>query len=55
MEPPYLAVHVGDAAVTLGGAVELADLFNAEALSEGLPDAGAEPVPYSQAYMVLAL
>lgn len=38
---PNLGVHVGDAAVTLGGSVELADLFNAEALSEGLPHAGA--------------
>lgn len=52
---PNLAIHVGDAAVTLGGSVELADLFNAEALSEGLPHAGAEPVTHSQAHAVPAL
>lgn len=50
-----LAVHVGDAAVTLGGSVELADLFNAEALGEGLPHAGAESVTHSQAHAVPAL
>lgn len=52
---PDLAVHVGDAAVTLGSSVELADLFNAEALSEGLPHTGAEPVTHSQAHAVPTL
>lgn len=55
MSTLHLAVHVGDAAVTLGGSVELADLFNTESLSEGLPHAGPEPVTHRQAYTVPAL
>lgn len=51
-DPAHLAVHVGDAAVALGGPVEFADLSHAEALGEGLPHAGAEPVPHRQPHAV---
>lgn len=47
-----LAVHVGDAAVALGGAVELADLPHAEALRELLPDGRPQPVTHGQAHAV---
>lgn len=52
--PPaaHLAVHVGDAAVALGGPVELADLAHAEALGELLPDGGPQPVAHRQAHAV---
>lgn len=45
---PHLSVHVGDAAVALGGAVKLADLRDLEALREGLPHAGPQTVPHRQ-------
>lgn len=47
-----LAVHVGNAAVALGGAVELADLPHAKALRELLPDGRPQPVAHSQTHPV---
>lgn len=47
-----LAIHVGDAAVALRGAVELADLPHTEALRELLPDSRPQPVTHSQAHAV---
>ena len=46
----HLPVHVGDAAVALGGPVELADLADAEALRELLPDGRPQPVAHCQAH-----
>ena len=54
-QPTNLAVHVGDATVALGGAVELADLGHAEALGEGLPHVGPQAVADGQAHAVPAL
>ena len=51
----HLAVHVGNAAVALGGAVELPDLAYAEALRELLPDGRTQPVPHRQAHAVSPL
>lgn len=50
--PPHLPVQVGDAAVTLGGSVELADLLNSEALGKILPYGGAQPVANRQPHAV---
>lgn len=50
-----LAVHVGDAAVALGGSIKLADLLDSETLDEGLPHTGPQAIPYSQTHTVLPL
>lgn len=47
-----LAVHVGNATVALGGAIELADLRHTEALRELLPDGRPQPVTHGQAHAV---
>lgn len=52
LPPPHLPVQVGDAAVTLGGSVELADLLNSEALGKILPYGGAQPVAHRQPHAV---
>lgn len=52
--PPHRPVQVGDAAVTLGGPVELADLGDAEAAAELLPDGGSQAVAHRQPHAVPA-
>ena len=48
----HLPVHVGDAAVALGGPIELADLADPKALRELLPDGRPQPVAHCQAHTV---
>ena len=51
-ETADLAIHVGNAAVTLRRPVELADLRHPEALGEGLPHTRPQPIPHGQPHFV---
>lgn len=52
---PYIAVKVSQAAVALGGPVELGHLGDAKAGHELSPDGGPEPIAHGHAHPVLLL
>ncbi len=41
-----LAIHIGNAAVALGGSIELANLFYSETLHKSLPHARPQPISH---------
>lgn len=50
-----LAIHVSNAAVALGGPIELANLRHPKTLHEGFPNTGAQSISHSKPYFVLLL
>src|SRR5580692_8706744 len=48
-----LSLHVEQRNVAFGGGVELEDLRNAEAVFEGIPNVGSQPIPARQADLML--
>lgn len=52
---PYVAVKVSQAAVALGGPVELGHLGDAKAGHELPPDGGPQPIAHGHAHAVLPL
>lgn len=52
---PYIAIKVSQAAVALGGPVELGHLGDAKAGHELPPDGGAQPIAHGHAHAVLPL
>lgn len=52
---PYVVIKVPQAAVALGGPVELGHLGNAKAGHELLPDGGTQPIAQRHAHPVLPL
>lgn len=51
----HLVVHVGEAAVALGGSVKLADAFDVETFHKLFPDIGPQTVARGNTHLVTRL